>query len=113
MDAKQGLDHIAIYGNIRIIRRYCVDCERFALVVKGRIQCCDALVKQGPIKAQKRMSMAYWCRRLPPLKDRRRILREQEHRCFWCDRLFGRFVWRKNRKIKLRITWDHYIPFSY
>src|SRR4029077_14931424 len=113
MDASKKYPHIAMYGNIGIERRYCVDCKRFAFVIDRKIQCCDALVESVPTKTCKRMSVTPPGRNIPKVKERERILKEQNNSCFWCDRRFGCTVWRHNKRIVLRIEGDHYVPYVY
>lgn len=105
--------HVALYGNVGIERRYCDDCKRFAFVIDGRIQCCDERVESVLKKPRRRISDVVTARNHPRAKDQKRILREQDWKCFWCDKEFGKSVWRKNVRTVLKVNWDHLVPFSY
>jgi hypothetical protein len=115
MDTSNKECHIAVYGKVQLERRYCKDCKRFAFVIDRRIQCCDALVGTVPTDSLKRKRISI----NPPnrgklrKREKKEILKQQQGRCFWCDRLFGSIVWRRGKRIALRINWDHYVPFRF
>lgn len=52
-------------------------------------------------------------RRPPPAKIRRAILLAQRGCCYYCEKAFGAIVLRRGRPIRLRLHWDHYVPFAY
>ena len=104
--------HWALYGNVVLKRGYCVECKRFAIVLDNRLQCCDALLKESPTKVR-RMSDVPLGRDVPSREVQRKILKEQEQRCLYCQRLFGSKLWRGRKEIALRVTWDHVSPFVY
>lgn len=52
-------------------------------------------------------------RKMPPLADRKRILREQGNLCLYCDRMFGSRITLRGRVVSLRLTWDHQVPWAY
>ena len=52
-------------------------------------------------------------RRGPSTATRKRLLREQDYRCLYCERKFGSTLWKGNREIHLCITWDHSVPLAY
>ncbi len=102
-------DHIAMYGNVVMRRTFCEECECISLVAKdGRKLCCDNKFEGDPVRI-KRMTSPDAARTLPPLAERRAILRQQHNRCFWCERRFGQRVGKRT----LSVQWDHVIPFSY
>lgn len=105
--------HIALYGNVTLTRGWCHDCSGYALVIKGKFACCDREYSDMP-RMVKRMSTPEDVRRLPPLRDRRAQLSEQEGKCFYCLREFGRKVYKHGVKpVVLRVNWDHVLPYSY
>lgn len=108
----QGRAHVAHYGNICMLRMECPDCKRVALVIDGRMACCDLCVSCEP-KYRKQMSEAAIVRRKPKSKDQKVILKRQEGRCLYCDRCFDSAVYRNGRKIRLRLHWDHMVPYVY
>jgi hypothetical protein len=113
MDAKEKAPHVACYGQVSLERRYCEDCKRFGFVLDGRIQCCDTKVGLALPKARKRMCEVPIGRKGPPAKAKRSILREQGYCCFWCDRRFGKVLWRGRKRKVLRIEWDHLVSYAY
>lgn len=104
-------DVIALFGNIAIERKYCKECDTNALVVKGRLQCCGALVESKPTKFV-RESAPEQRRRTPPKKDKDRILRQQEDQCFYCGARFGSIRSRHGDPFVIKINWDHQLPYA-
>jgi hypothetical protein len=114
MDASNGDRHIAIYGRVQLQRGYCTTCQRIALITDNVFQCCGSQANQpSKIIQYKRMSISPQFRRSPCKKRRDEILERQENRCLYCDRLFGSFVFRYDRLIRLRLHWDHLVPWAY
>lgn len=104
--------HLAIYGSVKIPRAFCKECEGYALVIDGALACCGAALMAAP-KTMKRLSEAPSRRAAPKLRERRRILEEQRNCCLYCGRMFGSIVMRKGRVHKLKLTWDHLIPWAF
>ena len=104
--------HLALYGNVKIQRGHCPDCDCTALVVGGCFACCDRLVADVPLKA-KRMSEPEQRRKRPSLTERKSIVESQGNACLYCDRGFGSHVMRKGRLVRLRLVWDRVLPFAY
>ena len=104
--------YIAIYGNVKIPKAYCEDCDGYYFVINGRFACCD---KQAQIDPQKyiRESEADQTRKRPPLKERKEILDLQNHCCIYCESPFGFIRYKKTRPFKLRLEWDHQVPFAF
>ena len=105
--------HVAQYGSVRLERAYCDDCKRIAIVLDNRFQCCDRTCSEAPTKEHRQMSEVPFGRKGPGAATRKRILNFQDHRCAYCLKRFGATVWRRNREIKLRVEWDHAVPYSY
>lgn len=106
--------HLAMYGKIGIERMMCPECKHLAFIIDGQMACCDMPVeKAAHIGKRKRVSDVPVGRSKPPKRAQKRILAEQDYTCFWCARSFGRVVYRRRRSYKLRITWDHIIPYVY
>lgn len=103
---------VALYGNVKILSGYCNDCQRTAFVLDGYIQCCDAPFDDEPV-GYKRAIEAEGRRRLPPIAFRQAQLKEQNHRCFYCERSFGSLVFRRGKPVRLQLQWDHMTPFAY
>ena len=104
--------HYALYGNVAIPREYCPSCRQWALVIEGRLACCNNPTDLGS-RRTKRMSEAPDVRRQPTEEEKREILETQENRCLYCQKAFGSAVIRKEKLVWLRVTWDHLVPFCY
>lgn len=102
-----------LYGAVLIHKAVCPDCRREALILADKMSCCGLAVEPVAPHAYKRESEPPIRRRRPSLKRRTQQLEEQEHRCFYCQRTFGSYIWRKNKLVKLMIHWDHQVPWSY
>ena len=100
-----------MYGRIRLVRSWCPDCSGWSFVRHGALVCCGKEHLPDP-KHYRRMSEGT-PRELPPLADRKRILREQDNRCFYCEKRFDSTVYLKNRKRTIALQWDHCVPWSY
>ena len=69
-------------------------------------------------KSYKRETKPEQLRYLPKKADRDAQLAEQKYARFYCAHGFGTSILRRNktgtaRTIKVKLHWDHYIPFSY
>lgn len=102
----------AIYGNTRLDKGFCKDCQSNAFVQEGKLLCCDALfeLETRPIfresePVQKRVFLSQ--------TDRNALLARQDWNCFYCGRGFGALVFRKGKEIRLRVEYDHLVPHSY
>lgn len=104
--------HLALYGNIQLVRAVCYECGRYALVVDNEFQCCGLSVEAAPTQV-KRMSQPEAHRRWPSGKHRREILVAQNYRCLYCDVSLDGYVHYRGELRKVRLTWDHMAPYSY
>lgn len=108
-------DHWAVYGNLKLLRVWCDDCESYCLVIRGVLLCCDrAYISPSGDRPTKRMTEPYEAQRKNPGKRSQDLmLQAQDYRCFWCDQRFGDFVRLKGRDRQLKVHWDHKVPFAY
>ena len=91
----------------------CPKCRHWALLDgSGHTRCCDVEIAETAERRAQRMSRGDGRRRQPPANLRRFILRQQKETCFYCGRIFGTVVWKDGKPFLLRLTWDHFIPFS-
>jgi len=109
---KPGKTSISLYGNVKMLRGRCPECGHVALVIKGHTACCGSRLEEVPNQWQ-RMSQPMHYRRGPGREEAQRILAEQGNQCLYCDRMFGSFVHYKGRVRKLRLNWDHMMPWSH
>ena len=104
-------DHIALYGNVAIPRAYCPECERYAFVLDGELACCGTpYVFEA--RQTRRLSVCPQDRKSLPKQQQEGILRQQDHRCLYCNRRFGSTVYIKGRPRGIRVHWDHQVPFA-
>lgn len=52
-------------------------------------------------------------RKLPPLLVRRRLLVDAGNRCVYCCRPFGAWEFVRGRMRRIRLEWDHAVPWCY
>lgn len=104
------MSHVAIYGNISIKRKYCSSCQCWALVIDGKLACCDERDESEASKL-KRMSEPEDRRHGPGVATRKAILRAQGDKCFYCTRSFGSLIMMRGALRKLKCHWDHLDPF--
>ena len=104
--------HLALYGNVQIVRAYCYKCGRHALVVDEHLQCCDRRIETTPAKTR-RMSQPEQKRRRLKQNEKDYILNAQEHKCLYCDASFDGYVEYHGELRKVKITWDHMAPYTY
>ncbi len=105
-------DHFALFGNVRILRSWCPECQSWSLVVKGERQCCGQPYSADPTHYRRITAPPDYRSKLP-IEEERRILRQQDNRCFYCDRRFGKEVYVGGKHRILKINWDHMVPFAY
>src|ERR1035437_3974933 len=102
---------LALYGNIAIKCGYCNTCEGMAFVLDGALACCGAEFAENAERYE-RIFQPEPRRRQPKPTHKKRILDEQGFRCLYCERSFGAVVERNGKSVKLKINWDHQVPYS-
>lgn len=112
MPSKDTRGYRGVYGTIILTKSWCSECESYAIVKKGILQCCDSRVLDAP-ERWKRESLATGTRALPSAQYQREQLDRQDNRCFYCLISFGSIVEHKKRDIRIIIHWDHLVPFAY
>ena len=104
-------DYIGLYGGVSIPKSWCEECQANSFVIDGEMVCCGIPVELTP-ERYKRECEPEQRRRTLPLKAREKQLEAQDYKCFYCERTFGSTVFRSGRSIKLRIHYDHMVPYS-
>ena len=104
--------HRGVYGSVVLERGYCTSCQGFAFIIDGLLQCCNKPTDLKP-RQIKRMTDAAIGRRGLSRAFKEQLLEAQDHRCFYCNRMFGSYVWRDGRAIELRTEYDHVTPYIY
>jgi len=72
--------------------------------------CCDERIVTAGEEPARVASIASHRRRKPSEFFRRKVMRLQHDRCFWCGRVFGSLVVIRGEPTPLRCVMDHYIP---
>lgn len=103
---------VSIYGNTASEKAYCFRCKGMAFVLDGKMACCDATKTTSPEKIV-RESQPFFKRIRISNEEKENILSSQDYKCIFCERPFGSLVFRKSRAIRLRIHYDHFLPFVY
>jgi len=107
---------LCLYGNVGLVRGFCPNCQSEAIILDNKYTCCDFPIETNPEKV-KRMIEPISMRKIPPIAERREILKLQNNCCFYCGNEFDSFVWRirkeKQKIIKVKLSWDHLIPFKF
>jgi 5-methylcytosine-specific restriction endonuclease McrA len=105
--------HLAVFGNIKMLRVYCPDCKGMTLVRDGIRLCCDRPSKETRFKKIKIESEPAHFRHKPSIHKQKEILKKQEDKCLYCGRKFGSPYLRDNKVKILQLNWDHIVPYSY
>lgn len=105
-------NYVAFYGNVKIEKAWCRDCDGYAFVIDDHLVCCNTRVSGLPAYT-KRESEPDQRRRVLPASVKRAKLEAQHHRCFYCDRSFGSLVHRRGKSMRLRVHYDHMVPYAY
>lgn len=104
--------HIAVYGNIQMSRGYCYSCKSYSLIKNNTHLCCESPTSRSPHKI-KRMTETFSIRKLPPLAWRRDQVVKQNNACAYCGSCFDGCVLRKGKPVKVKLCWDHIVPYAY
>lgn len=108
--SKRG--YLAVFGNIKLKKLFCKECQQFAFIVKRLYTCCGKREDFEP-DTWKRECDADSRKNRPPMWKRREVLRQQQNRCLYCECMFGSSVRRREKVVRLTICWDHFSPYSY
>ena len=106
------MSKVALFGNVAIEMARCPDCKAQAFVIDRKLACCDRRIDSTP-DGVKRVTSPEDRRREPSKAEKAVILAQQEDRCLYCERSFGLIVVRGRTCRRLRVTWDHLVPFVY
>lgn len=109
--------YVGLYGNVKLLRKYCWYCKQMAIVVDNIIQCCDRQMDESGVSFynSKRMSGTSYERKRPSVKRIKKLIIIQQNKCLYCDIPFGTHYKHpvKNKFMITTVCCDHYIPFCY
>lgn len=104
--------HYAYYGEIKMVRAYCPDCQQNALVIRGKLACCDNYPKKKSNDFEVMCSTKK--KRMRPSKTvKDRIFKIQGNKCLYCGVEYGTPYYYKKKERYTHINYDHLVPFSY
>ena len=103
----------SLYGNVALYKMFCLNCHDYAFVVDEKFTCCGEKIQKPDVEITKR--------EIEPVEKRKRIsntlknqiLGEQKFCCLYCEKPFGSYVKKQGKTIKLKINFDHIIPFAF
>lgn len=104
--------YIAVYGNIQILRGQCPRCGGTALILDNIYRCCN-IAFIGKIKGYKFEVECSNKRVQPPLHIQEYLLAKHDNHCLYCCKELGKYIKHRNKLVLLKVTWDHFIPYSY
>ena len=84
------------------------------IVLDGIKLCCDKKPTGKKTKEVEIMSSPKRVRKQPSAKEKRRLISEQDNRCFYCGMMFGSCYTRDGINfLTTKIHYDHLVPFAY
>jgi len=102
-----------IYGNIILYEFICKNCREKNLVGDINDCCSSCGTPLSEVKITEKKVIVSTKRRSLTPKQKKELIEKQDNRCFWCGRDFGTMIVKKDKVQKLKIVFDHLIPFSY
>ena len=112
MHQKNSAAYTGVFGAILLEKGWCETCGQYALILKGKLQCCERACTSKPTQ-WKRESLATGQRAKPTKEYQAEQLAAQGHRCFYCDDLFGGYIRYRKQLVRVELAWDHLVPFAY
>lgn len=105
----------SLYGKIALYRAKCNKCKTMAIVIDGKLQCCDSPIEAAETCINKRMTETQAEREHISIKIKREVLKQQENKCIYCERVFGESYWDdlETRYKVLKPVYDHFLPVAY
>lgn len=103
---------VALYGNVSLDRGYRPDCDGISIIKNGRYICCGEVAKGTPTKFE-RIVEPEQGRKTPTSTEQRRILSEQDDRCFYCDVRLNTIRYKNGLPVYIKVNWDHKTPHAF
>jgi hypothetical protein len=111
------------FGSVLWVTDWCPKCGRKVQLHHAGAQaekhyvypCCGIEFDTSkPIRiTENRICTTRAMRRGPSAKRKRQCLKDQSDRCLYCIRRFGSYVYAGDTEIKLKLAWDHFVPFVF
>lgn len=101
------------YGGVIIERGICIVCGDPCIICKDDTSsCCNGPVKRFTKGIIIKETSGSLYRKRPKKELQKKILEEQNNKCYWCGREFGMYILSPHGIVSiLRPVWDHYIPY--
>lgn len=112
MARKRKGEYVGLYGNVHLMKGWCENCRDFSFIIDGVLECCEVNITADP-KRYKRETHPEQRRKPLSKKRKQDQIDVQENKCFYCNRSFGTTVFRKNKPVRLRVHYDHLVPYAY
>ena len=104
--------YLEMYGSVMLERSYCPHCQGMTIVKNDTYVCCGKPIKDiGNIYYSR--SAETGPRHKPTRRERFEILKAQDYCCFYCHQEFHSVHTHHAKPLKLKIHWDHRIPYAY
>ena len=85
-----------------------------SIILDGLRQCCDRPVGAAPESLPiVKVCEPFNQRKRPCRAAQAAILAQQEDLCLYCGSRFGEWQTRGGRSFRVRVAWDHNVPFAY
>src|SRR3990167_8085966 len=98
-------NHLAIYGNVKMLRVYCEKCKSMTLVVDSIKLCCNKEINNLAVKRTRNM-ISGGERKRPNKLLQKKILEFQGNKCLYCNQPFGTTYIRNNKILFTRLHFD-------
>lgn len=101
------------FGGVALYKTICPYCEKTNLFEKLTVVCRCSL--EYTMKVGKTKSISSGVKRKTIGKElKRKLIKKQNNRCYWCDIEFGTYYIKNENKIcRLDPVGDHIIPYSF
>ena len=103
------------YGSTVIQRGKCTGCDESCFICKDKTSsCCGEKTIPYTSGVNAKETHGIVPRKHISVEVKKRILQDQDNKCFWCGREFGEHVLSPKKLLHLLVpNYDHYIPYSY
>ena len=105
----------SMYGSKVLLKGWCPDCKGYYFLIKGELQCCGKRLAQIPGNEITKRESETPNKRGFSAKDKKEALEEQDYCCIYCGTDLMGYEWNPQKEIyvKVKIHYDHFIPWSY
>jgi len=103
-----------LFGSVSIPSGCCYACNQNSFIIDGMLQCCNRKIEDNiEFKGFERVATDDDKRIIISKAMKKKILTDQEYCCLYCETPFHFRKKRNGKSIKLKIQYDHLVPFAY